>query len=226
MMMRMLRTLAMVALVEVSPALVMTGRPVCATRRLAATVPMPPVVDGEAEPLWPKAAIAPSSLLSESGLDYAPLMEQLRSGDFKAADQFTRDALIRLAGPNAQKRGYVYFTEASRLPATDLATIELLWLHYSDGKFGYTIQKNVWRVQKQDFENFCRKLGWNVEDSETGQSRKRRWFGNSEFIYDLSAPKGHLPLTSALRGTQLLKAILNHPVWDNDDWKRDLSVDP
>lgn len=170
-----------------------------------------------------KPTISAKSLLSEKDVDYTPLMEQLRQGDFKEADQWTRDILITLAGPDAVKRGYVYFTEAKRLPGTDLATVELLWNYYSDDKFGYTVQKNVWRVQKGDFEKFCAKLGWNVKDADTGLDRKRRWFGNSEFIYDLSAPKGHLPLTSALRGTQLLKSLLSHEVWDNDDWKsRDL----
>lgn len=175
-----------------------------------------------ASDIWPRKAIADSCLLSELKVDYSPLMESLRRGDFKQADQFTRDTLIRLAGPGAQKRGFVYFTEARKLPATDLATMELLWQHYSDGKFGYAVQKKVWRLQLEDFENFCVKLGWTITDADTGLERKRRWFGNSEFIYDLSAPKGHLPLTSALRGTQLLKSILNHPVWDTDDWRRDL----
>jgi hypothetical protein len=47
----------------------------------------------------------------------------------------------------------------------------------------------------------------------------RRWFGANEFLYDLvAAPRGHLPLTNALRGTQLLKHLLQHPVWDQHDW--------
>lgn len=38
----------------------------------------------------------------------------------------------------------------------------------------------------------------------------RKW--PAEFIYNAEdAPKGHLPLTNALRGTQLLEAILEHP---------------
>ena len=45
----------------------------------------------------------------------------------------------------------------------------------------------------------------------------RKWPG--EFRYDSplepkSAPKGHLPLTNALRGTQLFQAILEHPAWE------------
>lgn len=126
-----------------------------------------------------------------------------------------------LAGPAAVERGYVYWTDAKRLPNTDLATIELLWRHYSDERFGFVQQRNVWRVQKGIFDKFCAKIAWSLNDEETGLPRKRKWFGNSEFIYDKSAPKGHLPLTSALRGTQLLKALLAHEVWDTA-WERKL----
>ena len=40
----------------------------------------------------------------------------------------------------------------------------------------------------------------------------RKWPG--EFDYTLNAPKGHLPLTNCLRGTQLFKAILVHPAFE------------
>jgi GUN4-like. len=66
---------------------------------------------------------------------------------------------------------------------------------------------------------FVKKIGWTTQDGEV--ERKKRWFGASEFIYDVKkAPEGHLPLTSALRGTSLIKKILEHPVWENDDWKK------
>ena len=180
-------------------------------------------VDAESSPVVARAAVDPASLASAKGIDYGPLMEQLRVGDFKSADQTTRDVLIEMAGEAATKRGYVYWTEARQLPNEDLATVENLWLHYSDGKFGYTVQKNVWRLQKGVFDKFCDKIGWTTTDDITGQLRKRRWFGESEFFYVLDeAPKAHLPLTSALRGTQLLKAILQHEVWETEEWKRDL----
>jgi len=76
------------------------------------------------------------------------------------------------------------------------------------------------RQSKFDFEAFCKKIGWTTTDGEV--ERKKRWFGASEFIYDVKkAPEGHLPLTSALRGTSLLKELLSHPVWDDDDWKKE-----
>ena len=125
-----------------------------------------------------------------------------------------------LAGSKDAGRDFVYFTEVKRIPSTDLATIERLWTKFSKGKFGYSVQKKRWKLAKGDFEAFCRKIGWTTNDGEV--ERKKRWFGASEFTYDLKkAPEGHLPLTSALRGTSLLKELLNHPVWDDDNWQKE-----
>lgn len=140
--------------------------------------------------------------------------------NFLLTTQFTRDALIVISGAKEKGRDFVYFTDVKNIPNTDLATIERLWLQFSGGKFGYSVQKKKWRQSKGDFEVFCRKIGWNTKDGEV--ERKLRWFGASEFIYDVKkAPEGHLPLTSALRGTSLLKNLLDHPVWENDDWKNE-----
>ncbi|KAJ1454360.1 hypothetical protein M885DRAFT_521897 [Pelagophyceae sp. CCMP2097] len=149
-------------------------------------------------------------------------MDMLRKGDFKMADQFTRDNLIFIA--DAKERGFVYWTDVNSLPKEDMATMENLWMHYSDGKFGFTVQKRIWRQQGDNFEKFCTKIMWTKEDADTGSERKRKWFGTSEFIYNLEdAPKGHLPLTSALRGTQLLKSLLKYPLWESEDlWKREM----
>ncbi|CAM9795643.1 unnamed protein product [Ectocarpus sp. 8 AP-2014] len=161
----------------------------------------------------------PTTLPSECGLDYVPLATMLATGDLKGADQFTRDALIKAAGAGSQKRDFVYWTEVKNIPNTDLATMENLWLSYSKGKFGYSVQKDLWRKTKGDFENFCRRIGWTTMDAEV--ERKLRWFGANEFIYDVDrAPRGHLPLTSALRGTTLLKELMMHPVWETEwEWK-------
>ena len=34
----------------------------------------------------------------------------------------------------------------------------------------------------------------------------------------LCGKQGHLPLTSALRGTQLLKTLYKHPVWEREEF--------
>lgn len=169
----------------------------------------------------------PTYLPSDRGIDYVPLATMLATGDFFAADQFTRDNLIKLGGAESQKRNFVYWTEVPNLPSTDLATMERLWLQFSDGKFGYSVQKRVWDIENGNFDKFIRRIGWTKE--ENGSERKLKWFGKSEFIYDVDkAVKGHLPLTSALRGTQLVKQLMEHPVWTKYDWKnyKDLKWGP
>ena len=173
------------------------------------------------EPLPPPTE---DELKSETGADFMPLANALMAGEFKEADQLTRDLLIFIAGPGARSRKYVYFTEVVNIPSTDLRNMERLWLKYSEGKFGYTVQKRIFDVTaKGDFETFCDKIDWNLMDNSDLKNplkRKRRWFGNDEFIYELdAAPKGHLPLTSALRGTMLLKELMKHPVWSEEEFK-------
>ncbi|CAM9661042.1 unnamed protein product, partial [Discosporangium mesarthrocarpum] len=127
------------------------------------------VLEVEEEAVKDVLADIPTSLPSDSGIDYVPLATLLATGDLKGADQFTRDALIKAAGAGSEKRGFVYWTEVKNIPNTDMATIENLWLRYSKGKFGYSVQRNVWKLVKGDFENFCRRVGWNTKDAEVSK---------------------------------------------------------
>lgn len=151
------------------------------------------------------------------GIDYVPLATMLATGDFLGADQFTRDNLIKLAGAEAKGRAFVYWTEVKTIPNVDLCTMERLWLQFSNGAYGYSIQKRIWDLENGNFDNFIRRIGWTKIENDA--ERKLKWFGANEFIYDLTGPKGHLPLTSALRGTQLLRQLMMHPIWEEYDWK-------
>lgn len=161
-------------------------------------------------------------LKSETDYDFSDLAEKLAASEFEAADQITRDALIHIAGKAARDRKYVYFTEVKHIPKTDLRTLEKLWNKYSDGKFGYSVQRRIWKTTavKGDFEKFCKKIDWNTIGDDGETERKRRWFGTSEFVYNLDAVRGHLPLTSALRGTSLIKEIFSHPLWEEEEWNQ------
>lgn len=70
-----------------------------------------------------------------------------------------------------------------------------------------------------NFDKFITRIGWTMKDS-SGDVRLLKWFGQSEFTYDLEkGVQGHLPLTSALRGTQLIRKLMELPLWDKYDWK-------
>jgi len=165
--------------------------------------------------------VEPPLMESSCSFDFVPLLTALQSGEFREADGLTRDALITLAGPAAVTRGYVYFTEVPKLPEEDLATIERLWRAYSGNKFGYAVQREAFNSKKvgRNFDKFFDRIGWKNPDGSL-----LRWLPeakNDEFVYDVQkAVKGHLPLTSALRGTQLLEGLMDHKAWDREEFHK------
>ena len=144
-------------------------------------------------------------LNSEKNIDYQELQQLLVEQKFQEADALTRVKLCELAGKNAIARKWVYFTEVEKFPMTDLNTIDLLWQVYSEGKFGYKIQRQMWLSVGKDYNKLWTKLKWKTGNKWTKYPQ--------EFIWDLTAPVGHLPLSNQLRGVRVIDALFNHPTW-------------
>ncbi|KAL7001797.1 Tetrapyrrole-binding protein, chloroplastic [Sarracenia purpurea var. burkii] len=71
-------------------------------------------------------------------------------------------------GAAEQKRGYVFISE------TDLKAIDELRKKYSDGRFGYSVQKKIWKKSSRDFTSFFLKVGWMKKlDTEVEQYNYR-----------------------------------------------------
>ncbi|XP_021752209.1 tetrapyrrole-binding protein, chloroplastic-like [Chenopodium quinoa] len=173
------------------------------------------------------------------------LQRYLASGDFRRADDETRRLIIVLAGEAAVKRGYVFFSEVQFIPKDDLQAIDELWRKFSNNRFGYSVQRKIWLKVDKDFTRFFIKVGWMKKlDTEIEQFNYRAF--PNEFLWELNVddkvesnnkdstnnsnsnnssnnndvavpPEGHLPLTNALRGTQLLSCILSHPAFDGGE---------
>lgn len=144
-------------------------------------------------------------LKSERNIDYSPLEELLRAQDFQAADKMTLEKLCELAGVEATQRKWLYFTEVENFPVSDLHTIDKLWRNYSEGKFGFSVQREIWLSLGKNWEKLWPKIGW-----KTGNNWTRY---PNEFTWALSAPKGHLPLSNQLRGVRVMASLLSHPAW-------------
>ncbi|PSB24174.1 hypothetical protein C7B82_28200 [Stenomitos frigidus ULC18] len=78
--------------------------------------------------------------------------------------------------------------DVEAFPLTDLRTINNLWLNYSKRRFGFSTQMRIWEDASQDYEAFGDRVGWREGDS---------WLYYAEIIFDVSAPKGHLPVPFA-----------------------------
>lgn len=144
-------------------------------------------------------------LCSERGIDYTPVQQHLVEQDFLTADRLTLEKLCELAGPAAIQRKWLYFSEVENFPATDLQTINTLWFVHSQGKFGFSIQRELWLSLGKNWDKLWPKIGW-----KTGNNWTRYPNG---FTWDLSAPVGHLPLSNQLRGVRVMASLLSHPAW-------------
>ncbi|KAL8487401.1 hypothetical protein ACS0TY_023905 [Phlomoides rotata] len=152
---------------------------------------------------------------SQKDISFDLIRQHLSDKNFRQADEETRRLLIVLAGDAAQNRGYVFFSEVQFISEDDLKTIDELWKRHSDNKFGYSVQKQIWQKANRDFTKFFIKVGWmkKLESCEVEQYNYRAFPTEFQWEMEEGTPDGHLPLTNALRGTQLLNCIFNHPAF-------------
>jgi hypothetical protein len=144
-------------------------------------------------------------LLSAAGIDYTPLQRLLVEQNFQAADRMTLQKMCELAGASAVERKWLYFTEVRQFPVQDLQIINNLWLDHSGGKFGFSVQREIWLGVGKDWNKFWSKIGWKNGNTWTRYPQ--------EFCWDLVAPRGHLPLSNQLRGVRVIASLLTHPAW-------------
>ncbi|MBD2314581.1 GUN4 N-terminal ARM-like repeat domain-containing protein [Desertifilum sp. FACHB-1129] len=146
-------------------------------------------------------------LTSERNIDYLPLQRLLAKQDFLESDRLTITLMCELAGRDAQERKWLYFTEVDRFPNSDLKTLDTLWFIHSEGKFGFSVQRELWLSLGRNWEKLWPKIGWKLDNQWTRYP--------NAFTWDLSAPRGHLPLSNQLRGVRVFSSLLNHPAWQS-----------
>ena len=140
---------------------------------------------------------------SSCDIDYSDLQRALLREHFEEADRLTSCALRQLAGEQAVQRGYVYFSEVAPMQSLDLTSIDRLWVAYSQGRFGFTVQARILNALGGRYERLWPRIGWKNEGVWT------RYPGSFQWAMD--APEGHMPLVNQLRGVRLMDALLQHP---------------
>jgi hypothetical protein len=153
---------------------------------------------------FPQGLFSPAS---EAQVDYSHLQQLLAQQDFLEADKLTLQKLCELSSQAAVERKWIYFSEIKRFSTTDLQTIDLLWRVYSEGKFGYSVQRKLWLGVGRNWEKLWPKIGWRQNGNWTRYPQ--------EFTWDLTAPVGHLPLSNQLRGVRVIEALFSHPAWSD-----------
>lgn len=139
----------------------------------------------------------PEDLTSERGIDYTKLRDLLKAGEWKEADHETLAVILKVA--NREKQEYLNIETIESFPCADLHTIDRLWLKYSNGQFGFSVQKEIWQsvggvfgeYDNAVYEQFGIRVGW--RDRNRGLLM-RAWKKYDDLSFSLTwAPVGHLP---------------------------------
>jgi hypothetical protein len=144
---------------------------------------------------------------SAVGYDYTRLRDLLAAGKWQKADEETVNAIRKVAGKG--KYDLLYTWDIINFPCKDLRTIDRLWVKYSNGKFGFSVQKQIYQdlggTRQFDIDlwkKFSDTVGWRKEKLKqrkilgipAGNYWERVWCSYSELDFDLYiSPKGHLP---------------------------------
>jgi uncharacterized caspase-like protein len=127
-------------------------------------------------------------LKSERGVDYTQLRDLLATGKWKEADQETANKMLE-AG--RKEDGWLTVEDIDQFPCEDLHTIDQLWIKYSNGRFGFSVQKRIYEslggtseYDDKIWKAFGDHVGWRV-------NKERLYYKDLKF--NTKAPEGHLP---------------------------------
>lgn len=130
--------------------------------------------------------IQTDDLSSSRGVDYTTLRDLLRAGRWREADVET--SIVMLVASRRLSEGSIRVEDIIQFPCTDLRTIDQLWVKYSNGRFGFSVQQKIWDEVNEDYGIFGDRVGWRVEKLQT------EWLSYDSNTFSLSAPEGHLPI--------------------------------
>ena len=131
---------------------------------------------------------------SEVDANYTTLQNLLKARKYKEADQETVRMLLYVA--RRQKEGWLDTKAIDSFPCQDLRTIDQIWVQNSNGRFGFSIQRQVYNQAGKDWVKFADQVEWIVNGK--GKSY-------DELIWEIRAPQGHLPgvPVGVLKGVKL-----------------------
>ncbi|MFQ3613175.1 MAG: serine/threonine-protein kinase [Cyanobacteriota bacterium] len=133
--------------------------------------------------------------VGEAAPAFQGLWDRLQAGQWREADRWTSALMLKLSGRSTT--GYFALEDIQAFPCPMLRLIDQFWVQTSLGRFGFSVQKQLWQglgpsgtftggtsaLPRE--EQMAEKVGWWVQG---------RWLGYDELNTSLQAAKGHLPI--------------------------------
>ncbi|MGL4502250.1 MAG: GUN4 domain-containing protein, partial [Planktothrix sp.] len=123
-------------------------------------------------------------------VNYGQLEQLLKAGKWKEADEETTNKMLEVARRTTE--GWLRVEDIDNFPREDLRTIDQLWVKYSNGRFGFSVQKHIYQ-SLGGTRNYDRKV-WSAFGDQVGWRVGGSWLYHTDDLkFNQTAPKGHLP---------------------------------
>ncbi|MFO5439644.1 MAG: GUN4 domain-containing protein [Dolichospermum sp.] len=116
----------------------------------------------------------------------------LKAGKWRDADEETWNLMLKLT--KREEEGWLRVEDAKNFPRQELRKMDQLWVKYSNGKFGFSVQKQIWlelggKLDGEYDRDTFRKLGDRV-----GWRKNGEWLSYDSYTFSsTNALPGHLP---------------------------------
>ena len=133
--------------------------------------------------------IPPEPILSR----YTQLEDLLKNQQWREADKETYRLMITTVGKDEEQ--YFDGADLENFPCEDLRTLDQLWVKYSSGKWGFSVQKQIWQECNSspmslddEWKKFGDRVGWRKDND---------WVNYNNLTFDLQKSlKGEFPANS------------------------------
>ena len=116
----------------------------------------------------------------------------LKAGKWRNADLETWELMKKLT--KREQEGWLRVEDVKNFPRQELRKMDQLWVKYSNGKFGFSVQKQIWLELggkldgEPDWDTFVKlsdRVGWR---------KNGEWLSDSYYTFSTNALSGHLPV--------------------------------
>ncbi len=121
--------------------------------------------------------------------DYQKLEQLLAEQNYLAADQETWKLLLQNA--NRTLQGCLTLKDIIKFPQEELKIIDRLWQKYSQGHFGLSVQRHIYRNTQENQRSDY--LTWQKFATNVGWYKQENWLKYGELTFNTQGNKAHLP---------------------------------
>lgn len=119
---------------------------------------------------------------------YKKLEESLSNQQWITSDEITFDIILKIVNQEQELNQQDF----QKIPCKDLEKLDFLWQKYSQNRFGFSTQHQIWQsmnseINREIDEKIAKKIGW--LDSKNNLYN----YYNQSRNFNLQAPLGHLP---------------------------------